>query len=78
MMKHTQRIGLVIGVLVLFAASQVLVQDASPANGHNCAGAVVSSLAEPGFGAQVAVLAHLQVVDNLGLADCGSNPRQNP
>jgi hypothetical protein len=47
---------------------------------HNCAGAVTSSLAGPGFGPVVASFAQQQLVDNFGLADCGLNSgvRQNP
>ena len=47
-------------------------------NGHNCAGVVVSGLAGPGFGSDVATAAHGQVVDNFGLADCGQDNRNNP
>ena len=47
-------------------------------NDHNCAGTVVSSLAEPGFGPSVASSAQAQGVDNLGLANCGQPPRNNP
>jgi hypothetical protein len=52
--------------------------DPSAVNGHNCAGAVVSTVAGPGFGATVAEAAQAQVVDNLGLANCGQPPRRNP
>jgi len=45
---------------------------------HNCAGAVTSSLAGPGFGQVVAFFAHQQAVDNFGFANCGDTPRQNP
>ena len=45
---------------------------------HNCAGAVTSSLAGPGFGDLVAFYAHLQFVDNFGLANCGDTEGQNP
>ena len=47
-------------------------------NDHNCAGVVVSSFAGPGFGQEVAALAHEQTVDNLGLANCGQTNRKNP
>ena len=45
---------------------------------HNCAGAMVSQLAGPGFGSVVSSAAHLQLVDNFGLANCGAPPRNNP
>jgi hypothetical protein len=47
-------------------------------NDHNCAGTVVASLAGPGFGPVVAANAQAQTVDNLGLANCGQPPRNNP
>ncbi len=47
-------------------------------NDHDCAGAVVSSAAAPGFGEGVAGAAQLQLVDNFGLADCGQTNRNNP
>jgi len=77
-MKQVLREWFVIGVLVMFTTHGAFAQPAPEDSGHNCAGVVVSSLAGPGFGAQVAQLAQLQAVDNLGLADCGENPRQNP
>jgi hypothetical protein len=45
---------------------------------HNCAGAMVSQLAEPGFGSVVSGAAHQQLVDNFGFANCGETPRKNP
>jgi hypothetical protein len=77
-MKHFQIVYLVIGALLMSSANQAPAQQVLDINEHNCAGAVVSSLAGPGFGDQVASLAQLQAVDNLGLADCGAPPRQNP
>jgi hypothetical protein len=50
----------------------------SPPNGHNCAGAAVSELAEPGFGQVVSAAAHQQAVDNFNLANCGQDNRNNP
>ena len=52
--------------------------DPGAPNAHNCAGVIVSSFAAPGLGAQVALLAHLQVIDNFGIADCGQVNRNNP
>jgi hypothetical protein len=73
----------VIVVAAAVAASFIIAPAASasadPAvNGHDCAGLVVSSLAGPGFGAVVSAAAHDQLVDNLGLADCGQTNRNNP
>jgi hypothetical protein len=45
---------------------------------HNCAGAITSTFAGPGFGGAVAAAADQQVVDNFGLADCGQDNRNNP
>lgn len=53
-------------------------QGADPGDEHNCAGEVVSSLAGAGFGQLVSTLAQAQLVDNLGLADCGQEHRNNP
>jgi hypothetical protein len=50
----------------------------TPGPSHNCAGAVTSSLAGPGFGQLVAGFAHLQLVDNFGLANCGNTSGNNP
>jgi hypothetical protein len=47
-------------------------------NDNNCAGFVVSQGAGPGFGSVVSGAAHLQLVDNFGLASCGGLPRNNP
>ena len=77
-MKHRQIVGFVLSVLLIYTTSYASPQRPTEVNDHNCAGAVVSSLAGPGFGAQVASLAQLQVVDNLGLANCGDTSRQNP
>lgn len=53
--------------------------SADPAgNGHNCAGAIVSSVAGPGFGEAVSAAAQAQVVDNFGFANCGQTDRNNP
>ena len=71
-------------VFVGALAAAALVMGASPAsadanfNDHNCAGAVVSSVASPGFGAGVAAAAHAQLVDNFNLRNCGAAPGQNP
>ena len=77
-MKRMLRTCLVLSLVLMGVANTVLAQDAPTPNANNCAGVVVSSLAGPGFGTQVATLAQLQVVDNLGLASCGGTPRQNP
>jgi hypothetical protein len=45
---------------------------------HDCAGDAVSSAAGPGFGGLVSALAHLGLIDNIGLADCGQTHRNNP
>jgi hypothetical protein len=68
----------VIGALI--AAAVLLGPTPAGAQGedHNCAGALTSSLAGPGFGAGVSFFAYLQAVDNFGLANCGDAPRQNP
>lgn len=47
-------------------------------NDNNCAGAVVSNLAGPGFGSAVSGAAHQQLVDNFGFASCGVPTRNNP
>ena len=52
--------------------------DPPAANAHNCAGAFVSTVAEPGFGQVVAFFAHQQAVDNFDLANCGMTNRNNP
>jgi len=64
----------------LIAAAVVLAPTRAGAQGeeHNCAGAVTSSLAGPGFGAAVSFFAQLQAVDNFGLANCGETEGQNP
>jgi hypothetical protein len=68
--------------LIAFGAASLALVLAPPAGAegedHNCAGAFVSSLAGPGFGGAVSSAAHLQLVDNFGLANCGLPPRNNP
>lgn len=54
------------------------VAAAGPGDQHNCAGTSVSGLSGPGFGAFVSSVAHLQAVDNFGLANCGITERNNP
>lgn len=55
---------------------------APPGTEHNCAGAIVSGLAGDDslrpVGLIVRDLAHAQVVDNDGLADCDQQHRRNP
>ena len=69
-------------VLGLAAASVVATAPSALAapspNGHNCADTTVSSVAGPGFGPSVASTAAARAVDNLGLANCGQSPRNNP
>ena len=64
--------GALMGLTAVPASADVAI------NGHNCAGAVVSSLTPPGIGPLVSQLAQAGVVDNLGLADCGQTNRNNP
>ena len=64
------------GTAVLLSAGPATA--APPANGHDCAGQVVSDSAGPGFGQVVAGAAHEQTVDNFSLADCGQTNRNNP
>jgi hypothetical protein len=54
------------------------VATAGPGDQHNCAGTVVSGLAGPSFGPFVSSFAHVQQVDNFGLANCGRPERNNP
>jgi hypothetical protein len=61
-----------------FAGVSPVGADGPQINGNDCAGVVVSSFAAPGFGQAVSSLAQLQLVDNLGLADCGQTNRNNP
>jgi hypothetical protein len=69
----------VVGCAGLLVVSGATVASAAPApNGHNCAGVVVSGAAGPDFGPAVSSAAHLQAVDNFGLANCGQPDRQNP
>jgi hypothetical protein len=71
-------------LIVAAAAIAAVVAGAGPAladappNDHNCAGAIVSSVAGPGFGQGVSEAAHRQAVDNFGFADCGQDNRKNP
>ncbi|SMO96654.1 hypothetical protein SAMN06273567_11056 [Geodermatophilus aquaeductus] len=51
---------------------------APPPTGHNCAGTFVTEVASPKFGPAVAALAKEQGVDDLGLANCGLTPRNDP
>ena len=67
-----------IGVTIGAAAVGTAGADPGGINGHNCAGVIVSGVAEPGLGAQVAVLAHAQEIDNFGIANCGQEHRKNP
>ncbi len=68
-------LGLAAAIVVATAPSAL----AAPSpNGHNCAGTTVSALAGPGFGPSVASTAEPQAVDNLGLANCGQPPQNNP
>ena len=83
MKKHLRLVaGPILALLITafaFAASTGTASaDPAAINGHNCAGAVVSSVAAPGLGAVVSALADAQVVDNIGLADCGQDNRNNP
>lgn len=76
-----RRVVVVLGSSVLFLLGAVGVasaNEAPPPNGHNCAGAVVSESAGPGFGQAVSAAAHAQFVDNFGLANCGQDNRNNP
>lgn len=78
MMKRILLPLFVMSLLSLLIVTTAFAQEGPAPNNNNCAGVVVSSLAGPGFGGQVAAAAHLQLVDNFGLASCGDNPRQNP
>jgi hypothetical protein len=74
-----KRVLTVVGMSGLLFGGGIGVASAAPAvNEHNCAGAVVSQGAGPGFGTAVSAAAHLQSVDNFGLADCGQTNRNNP
>jgi hypothetical protein len=65
-------------IVALAFAAPAAADPPSPPNGHNCAGVIVSSVAGPGFGQVVSSFAHQQTVDNLGFANCGQPPRNNP
>ena len=68
-----------ITLAVALAIPTVSVVSADPEfNDHNCAGAVTSGGAAPGFGEAVAGFAHLQLVDNFPFANCGDKNGQNP
>ena len=69
---------ILVSLLLISLTSTVFAQDGPALNENNCAGAITSSLAAPGFGHLVASFAHAQLVDNFGLASCGDNPRNNP
>lgn len=72
------RLVLTMGAVTLLAGPAGAARADATINGHNCAGAIVSSVAGPGFGAGVSAAAHAQLVDNFGFANCGAPPRQNP
>jgi hypothetical protein len=72
-MKRIFVTGVCLGVSL--CASAPAYADPPRANDHNCAGVVVSSMAGPGFGSAVSALAHRQLVDDLGLANCGGTAR---
>ncbi len=63
-----------VGALSLIVAAPA----AADGEEHNCAGAVTSSLAGPGFGQAVSFFAQQQAVDNFGLANCGEAQGENP
>jgi len=71
-------IALAAAIALVLSASGMAAADPPGSNGHNCAGAVVSLFAQPGFGQAVSDAAQEQVVDNFGFANCGDTPRQNP
>jgi hypothetical protein len=74
-----RRVLVVVGCTGLLLGSGISVASAAPAaNGHNCAGFVVSQGAGSGFGQVVSAAAREQLVDNFGLADCGQAHRNNP
>ena len=75
----TKMVGLIVavGALLLLGGSSAGA-DPGQVNGHNCAGAVVSGFAGPGFGQLVAAAAHAQLVDNLGIRNCGQANGNNP
>ncbi|MCC7360321.1 MAG: hypothetical protein IT317_12630 [Anaerolineales bacterium] len=78
-MKKLVTLSIVLALL-LGTARLALAEGPTP-NGHNCAGVVVKSnnLDWPGpMGPLVAEYAHLQLIDNLGLANCGNANGQNP
>jgi hypothetical protein len=68
----------VVGCAGLLLGSGVGVASAAPTpNGHDCAGVVVSGMAGPGFGQAVSTAARQQLVDDLGLANCGQTGRDD-
>jgi hypothetical protein len=74
-----KRVLAVVGCTGLLLGSGMGVASAAAGpNEHNCAGAVVSQAASPAFGPVVAAAAQAQLVDNVGLADCGQTNRNNP
>ncbi|WP_344742171.1 hypothetical protein [Pseudonocardia halophobica] len=80
-MRRSVQAGLILSAIFTSTIGTTAVAAAAvpaAAGDHNCAGAAVSSMAGPGFGSGVSSLAHQQLVDNIGLADCRQPPRQNP
>jgi hypothetical protein len=73
-----RRAAVAILTIAAFGAATVGAAAGPTPNDHNCAGAVVSQLAGPGFGSLVSSAAHQQLVDNFGFANCGAPPRNNP
>jgi hypothetical protein len=70
----------VVAALLLVPAQAALAEGPTP-NGHNCAGVVVKGNNQnwPGpMGPIVAEYAHLQLIDNLGLANSGNANGSNP
>ncbi len=63
--------------LALVAAAPAAA-DPPAENDHNCAGALVSTVAGPAFGQIASTAAHFQAIDNFGLANCGQTNRKNP
>ena len=70
----------VVAALLLVPVQSALAEGPTP-NGHNCAGVTVKGNNQnwPGpMGPIVAEYAHLQLIDNLGLANCGDANGSNP